>query len=254
MAKRFALIGERLGHSYSVPIHERFFSLTGVRASYVLHEIAQQHFAQVGAFLRTLDGANVTIPYKEKMIPLLDEAHAEAINTVVNCKGRLIGTNTDSTGFEQMMVYHGFEVAGKDCAILGAGGAAKAAKEALERMQANSVTVFSRTPDTKEGTASYQMLENMKGGLLVNCTPVGMHPFPDDCPVSKTVLLNFDAVCDMIYNPSETQLTLQAKAFGKKTATGLYMLVAQAAAAQTIWLDTAISKEMIQTVYKEMKK
>jgi Shikimate 5-dehydrogenase len=253
--KRFILIGEKLSHSYSVPIHEAFFRLLGIRGQYTLKEFDPRAFIDIRDALLQLSGANVTIPYKRTIIPYLDDYDISArsvgaVNTIENLHGRLIGHNTDVGGLVAMLDYHGFKVEGRPCAILGAGGASKAAEAALRQMGASSVRVFSRTPELKSGTHPYDDLRHYRGGLLVNCTPVGMYPNADACPVSQEIVRHFDEGVDMIYNPKET---LFSKAF-EKSATGLYMLVAQAALAQEIWFQEPIESDMIETVYKNMLK
>ena len=253
--KAFILIGEHLSHSYSVPIHKAFFALRGVEAGYELRELAKEAFKSVRASLLPLFGANVTIPYKQAIIPYLD-ACAEsalkigAVNTIENANGRLIGHNTDIGGFIAMLEFHGLHVKGRPCAILGAGGAAEAAKAALYIMGAADVKIFSRTPDVKPDTYGYEGLLHYRGGLLVNCTPVGMYPKPDACPVSKAVIACFDEGADMIYNPGETVFS---RSFSK-SATGLYMLVKQAALAQEIWFKEPIKEELVDEVYHKMRK
>ncbi len=253
--REFMLIGEQLSHSYSAPIHQMFFHLQGIEASYQLQEFSPTAFKGIKEPLLRFVGANVTIPYKQAVIPQLDELapcakQIGAVNTVQNLNGRLIGHNTDIGGFAAMLNHHRFHVQGQPCAILGAGGASKAAVAALENLGAADIKVFSRTPDEKTGTHGYGELYAYHGGLLVNCTPVGMYPHPDACPVAKDIIAHFDEGADMIYNPS---VTLFAKSF-KKSATGLYMLVAQAALAQEIWFQTPIEKSLVDAVYQAMLK
>ena len=253
--KRLILIGEHLSHSYSVPIHKAFFALCEAFCKYELKEFTPAAFLNIRASLLPLFGANVTIPYKQAIIPYLDECAKSAltigaVNTIENANGRLIGHNTDIGGFIAMLEYHGLHVKHRPCAILGAGGAAQAAAAALLEMGAADVKVFSRRPDLKKGTYGYEKLLDYRGGLLVNCTPVGMYPTPNACPVSKEVMACFDEGADMIYNPRET---LFSKSFSK-SATGLYMLVKQAALAQEIWFKEPIEKEMVDEVYHTMLK
>lgn len=255
-ARQFVLLGERLSHSWSVPIHEAFFRLSGMDASYRLWEMPKDALpAAAKALLTDYAGANVTIPYKVDILPYLDEITSDAqavgaVNTIENRNGELIGHNTDVGGFRAMLLYHGFTVKGRRCAILGAGGASLAAKAALLSMDAQDAAVFSRTPDAKKGTLPYSALSSYNGGLLINCTPVGMHPGPAASPISDDLLSRFDEAADMIYNPYETLLTQKMKALHKNAATGLYMLVKQAALAEEIWLKRPIPDSDVQTVYQ----
>lgn len=256
----FTLIGEKLSHSWSPSIHEAFFRLQNISASYTLTEIKKDELGDACERLRhDYAGANVTIPYKVDIISFLDSLTHDAqavgaVNTIENKGGRLIGHNTDVGGFKSMLQYHGFTVQGRPCAVLGAGGASLASKKALLDMGAKEVCVFSRNPSTKPGTRSYDELAHYQGGLLVNCTPAGMYPGPMKSPISDDLLNHFDEVADMIYNPTETLLVKNMKAMQKKAATGLYMLVYQAALAQEIWLSKPICAPWVEEVYQLIKK
>lgn len=262
MMKHYALIGEKLGHSLSVPIHEAMFAHLLLDADYRLVEIPRdEHFADaVTALMQQVDGFNITIPYKQDVMPLLDRidpkaAAIGAVNTVVCGKVRS-GHNTDKAGFEQMLRYHGIDPAGQPCYVLGTGGASKAIRVALQDMGAASVTMVSRHPGV--GQVGYEQLTGLPGGVLFNCTPAGMYPHPEGCPLSDdildTVLSRSTGVADLIYNPPETRLTAAAKAHGLPACTGLYMLIAQAVEAERLWQpDTVIPADMAATLMKELK-
>lgn len=259
--KHYALIGEKLGHSLSVPIHEAMFERLHIDADYRLVEIPRdEHFSDnARALMDQVDGFNITIPYKQDIMPLLDEidgkaARIGAVNTVV-CGSTRHGHNTDERGFAEMLAYHGIDPAGQPCYVLGTGGSSKAIRVALEELGAASVTNVSRTPSGS--VIGYSDLVRMPGGVIVNCTPAGMFPHPEGCPIPDdiidAVLDRTTGVADLIYNPPETRLTAAARAHGLPACTGLYMLIAQAVEAERLWQpDIHIPADMAATLMKEL--
>lgn len=260
--KHYALIGEKLGHSLSVPIHEAMFERLGIDADYRLVEIPRdEHFQEnVRALMTQVDGFNITIPYKQDVMPLLDTidpkaARIGAVNTVV-CGVEKRGYNTDEHGFAEMLRYHGIDPAGQPCYVLGTGGASKAVRVALEEMGAASVTLVSRTPVGEQ--VGYPALKELPGGVIINTTPAGMYLHAEGCPIPEAdldaVLARTTGVADLIYNPPETQLTLAAKERGIPACTGLYMLIAQAVEAERHWQpELSIPADMAATLMKELK-
>ena len=247
----FALIGEKLGHSLSVPIHEALYAMLGIDADYRLVPIPKESFDEdVRALMGEVDGFNITIPYKQRIMPLLGglDARAEAVgavNTVAMREGAR-GYNTDVPGFRDMLLHHGMDPRGLPCFCLGTGGASRAVRAALAELGAASVTMVSRHPEGEE--IGYDALPERFEGLLVNCTPAGMFPHAEGCPVPDelldAVLSRARGVADLIYNPAETRLTLAAKAHGVPACTGLYMLVAQAVEAERIWLGRDLPADL----------
>ncbi|MBQ8537966.1 MAG: shikimate dehydrogenase [Clostridia bacterium] len=261
----FGLLGERLGHSLSAPIHHKVFDKLGWPGAYKLMEIPREKFAQAGEAIRLLGvrGVNVTIPYKLEIMPQLDEVDAfalqvGAVNTVHNRQGILYGYNTDVYGLMEMLRFHGLQVNGH-CCVLGSGGAARSACTALEALGAEKITVISRTPQKQDWGPrvtfkGYDDLAAMTGSLMINATPVGMYPHTEASPVTQEQMQGFQGFADLIYNPSQTQFTLLAKAMGRPWCTGLYMLVAQAVKAEEIWWETPIPASVTQAIYEEMRK
>ncbi len=259
------LIGEKLGHSLSEVIHTRLFELLSLPAAYKLMEIPKDSLKDVGQALRLLSfrGINVTIPYKELVLPQLDDIDASArtlgaVNTIKNTGGKLTGYNTDVYGLKEMFAFHGIEPNGLPSVVLGSGGAAKAALQALYELGAAELYVASRSPEGKASPLpntcfiSYEALAHISGGLLVNATPVGMWPHVDASPVQEDIASRYDAVVDTIYNPWETRLLSMARSFNKPRCNGLYMLVAQAVRAEEIFWETSIPKEITNTIYREL--
>ena len=179
---RYGLIGEKLGHSFSKIIHEQLADYT-----YDLIPLTRD---ELDAFLREkqFSALNVTIPYKETVIPYLDEVDSRAqrigaVNTVVNRNGRLCGYNTDFYGFRYLLRKNGIDVAGKKALVLGKGGASKAVIAVLEELGASEIiTVYYKEyPETVTYAECYKNHADAK--IIVNTTPVGMYPNSDDCPI-----------------------------------------------------------------------
>ena len=244
---RYGLIGEKLGHSFSKIIHEQLADYT-----YDLIPLTRE---ELDVFLQEKQFAalNVTIPYKETVIPYLDEvdAHAKkigAVNTVVNRNGKLKGYNTDFYGFRYMLQHNGIDVKQKKALVLGKGGASKAVIAVLEELGASEIlTVYYKdSPDTITYADCYR--DHADTEIIVNTTPVGMFPKADDCPIDLSKFPNLSGVADVVYNPLRTQLIVEAEKRGIPAAGGLEMLVAQAKYAVEIFLDTRIDDSRIAEI------
>lgn len=225
---RCGLIGYPLGHSFSPAIHAQLGEY-----EYRLYELTEEELVP---FLRKkdFDGLNVTIPYKKAVIPCCDEltpaaARIGSVNTLL-CRpdGTLLGHNTDYDGFCWLVRSTGYDVAGKKAVVLGTGGASLTVQTALRDLGVRELIVISRN-----GEENYVNLYELHADaqLLVNATPVGMYPKTGVSPVALDRLPSLEAVLDVIYNPSRTQLLLDAERRGLIAANGLGMLVAQAGAA-----------------------
>ena len=248
----YGLIGEKLGHSYSKQIHEKLAAYT-----YDLCPLTREEFP-VFMEQRAFRAINVTIPYKKDVIPYLDEldenaAAIEAVNTIVNRDGRLVGHNTDFSGFAYMMREAGINAAGKKVLVLGTGGASAAVLAVLRRQGAARVISVSRTG--KDGAVTYEECAALHrdAALIVNTTPVGMYPAVDASPLDLAPFSGCEAVLDVIYNPGETKLTAQAKALAMKGVTGLSMLVAQAKSACEFFLETTLPDDLIPRITEEIR-
>jgi len=248
---KYGLIGEKLGHSYSKIIHEKLADY-----QYDLIPLTKEAFT---AFMQARDfkAINVTIPYKQDVIPYLDELHPHAmdigaVNTIVNKEGRLYGYNTDFYGFEYLITHNHIQVAGKKAFVLGNGGGTKAVHAVLRMLGASEILIVSRK--TTEQTISYEECykNHTDAQIIVNTTPLGMYPNIDASPLDLTSFIQCEAVLDIIYNPIKTKLTLQAQALGIKAVTGLEMLVAQAKQAIEYFLDTKLEETVIDEIYQEL--
>lgn len=252
---KLALIGEKLGHSLSVPIHRAYFSLSGSQGSYELLELAPDQVKDLRRIMaaKGLDGVNVTIPYKKAVIPLLDQLtpmarRVGAVNTIAWRDGRLVGHNTDAGGFMDMLAFAGIPAAGQGFAVLGAsGGAAQAVRAALEQAGARAY------PVSRKGPVTYDSLPELDWQVLVNCTPLGMWPNIQAAPVEAAVARRAQALVDLVYNPPVTRFLAMA-APGAKAVNGLYMLVAQAMRAQAFWRDQPVDQAFTRRIYGDMAK
>ena len=241
------LLGRKLGHSYSPAIHALLADY-----EYKLYEKEPEELAD---FIRNghWDGLNVTMPYKKTVIPYCDLVSPLAeelgsVNTLVRLgDGRIMGTNTDTWGFDQMLGRVGISCEGKKALVLGSGGAS-ATVQAILRLAGAQVVVISRS-----GEDNYENLEkHADAAILVNTTPVGMYPNNGQSPVELDRLPRLEAVLDVVYNPARTQLILDAESRGIPCESGLYMLVAQAVQASEMWTGQTISDQKMNAVWKQI--
>ncbi|MCI9156526.1 MAG: shikimate kinase [Lawsonibacter sp.] len=248
--KIFGLLGRKLGHSWSVPIHKALGC-----GSYKLIELEPE---DLGPFLaqENIGGLNVTIPYKRDVMPYCDviDEGAQAIgsvNTLVRkADGKLYGYNTDIYGFMYMAHRAGISFDKKKVMVLGSGGASLTVQAAARREGAREVVVISRT-----GADNYGNLERHDDTeILVNATPVGMWPDLGSQPVDLKRLPNLEAVLDLIYNPTRTDLLLQAEKMGLRRAGGLSMLVNQAVVAEERFFDRSVSESETERILSELQR
>ena len=230
---RCGLLGRKLGHSYSPAIHAALGDY-----DYDLHEVPNEEDLEKFLKETPFEGLNVTIPYKVAVMAhcatLSPRAKAiGSVNTLVRRPdGTLHGDNTDDAGFTAMVEESGVDPAGKTCVVLGSGGASRTVVAVLKRMGAKRVVVVSRTGEDHYGN----LARHADAALLVNATPVGMHPDVDASPVEDlSVFPKLEAVLDLIYNPPKTKLLADADKRGIRTVNGLRMLVVQAAVASELW-------------------
>ncbi|NLO10190.1 MAG: shikimate dehydrogenase [Clostridiales bacterium] len=251
---RYGLIGGKLSHSYSKYIHERM-----VECEYDLIPLNEDEF-DVFMKEKVFTGINVTIPYKEKVLPYLDEIDflAEkigAVNTIVNKNGRLKGYNTDFYGLLYLFNSNNIKVEHKKCLILGAGGTAKTAQAVIEELKAEEIITVSRNPMGEKEISYDECYDRHNDAqVIVNTTPVGMYPNMDASPLDLTTFTQCMAVIDVIFNPIETRLTKQAKNLGITAVTGLPMLVAQAKQAEEYFRDIKLDEAIIDRITKELLK
>lgn len=236
------LIAKKLSHSFSKPIHN---ALADYSYEYKeLNEDELEEFFEKKEF----DGLNVTIPYKQTVMQYLDSISPEAqkigaVNTIVNKDGKLYGHNTDYYGFCYEIKESGADVKNKDVVILGSGGAAKTAICVCSDMEAKSIRTVSSSEIKSGDVGKYYDAQ-----IVINATPVGMYPNTGSAPVKIENFTKCEAVLDLIYNPANTQLILDAQKQGMKTANGLGMLVAQAKRGCEIFTGSNIDNEKISQI------
>lgn len=251
MKQEYGCIGEVLKHSFSREIHNALADY-----DYKLIEIPRD---RLDSFMRAAEfkAINVTIPYKERVIPFMDEIddHAReigAVNTVINRDGRLYGYNTDFYGMNALIDHAGIEVSGKKVAILGTGGTSKTARAVLKSRNAADIYTVSRSEGEKRITYSELYASHCDVEIIINTTPSGMYPGVKDSPIDLSKFKNLQGVIDAVYNPLRTTLVMNARAMGIRAEGGLYMLVAQAVRASELFLDTEYPVSVVDSVYKDI--
>lgn len=241
--RRFGLIGKNIAYSFSrVYFADKFQREHISDAIYQNFDIQSvNEFPLIVKEFDDLAGFNVTIPFKEQIIPFLDGLDTEAreinaVNTIkINSDGSLVGFNTDCYGFEQSLLpclkpHH------HKALILGTGGASKAVRYVLEKRSIEHCYV-SRNPSTKQ--LHYTELDAeiiAQYPLIINCTPLGTHPNIEDCPdIPYQFLSSKHLLYDLIYNPSKTTFLAKGEGAGATIINGQRMLELQAERAWTIW-------------------
>ncbi len=255
----YGLIGEHLPHSFSKEIHGRCADY-----DYRLTELSPE---QVPEFMTARDfkAINVTIPYKQTVIPFLsyvDESAKAigAVNTVVNRDGELYGYNTDFYGMEALIRRIGISLTGKKVLILGTGGTSHTAQAVAKAAKAAAVIVAGRPVDGPDVTFDEAYALHADADVIINTTPCGMYPYADGTPdragtpIDISGFPNLCGVVDVVYNPIRTNLVMDAKDRGLPSEGGLYMLVAQAVKACRIFLDrdTDGMDEETVAIYKDI--
>ena len=254
----YGCIGEHLPHSFSKIIHEKIENY-----DYILKELTPDEitpFMQNKAF----SGINVTIPYKQTVIPFLDEIDEMAkaigaVNTIVNRGGKLYGYNTDFAGLSALISRIGLSLPNKKVLIIGTGGTAKTAQAVAKAGGARAILQLSRSP--KENSISYREAyeKHADAEIVINTSPCGMFPKLDSFPSDENQKpFNFDAfpslegAVDVVYNPLRTRFILEAQKRGLRAEGGLYMLVAQAVFAAGHFTGKDYPKNLIDEIFSEI--
>jgi len=277
--KQVGLVGYPVSHSLSPTMQQAAFDAIRIEANYVLWETPQDLLVEKIASLRSsaMLGANVTIPYKEKVMQLVDECdpfatRVGAINTIVNRGGRLFGYNTDAPGFITALIEfdaHPFDCAGKKVVILGTGGAARAAAMGLIEKGVGELVLLGRTEAHLQNILHHlikisvnitesthikwalfgypevsEFLSN--ADLVVNATPIGLKEDDSTLLIDVNVLPVTTLVMDMIFNPPLTLLLRTARAHGCQVLNGLSMLLYQGALAFELWTGRPAPIQVMQ--------
>ncbi len=277
MTKFVGLIGNKLRHSISPQFQQAAFDYLSLDIRYEVWETAKDELPKVVEGMRDAAklGANVTIPHKEAVLPLLDDVDNDArrigaVNTIVNRGGKLIGYNTDASGFMRALRDDGaFSPRNKRVVLLGAGGAARAVGFALVDAGVRSLIILNRSVergralawDLKVSDTEVVALSWKDGNtltalaecdLLVNCTSVGMKDGSGEgkSPLGIGLIPKRALVYDVVYNPLETPLLAAAKKAGARTLGGLPMLVYQGAASFELWTGKSAPIDIMMRVAK----
>lgn len=266
----YGLLGHPLGHSLSPQVHALLAGARGGEMDYRLFDTGPQQLEGAVPRLLLLDGFNVTIPYKQKIIPWLSRldrtaADYQSVNTVKPSPEGPIGYNTDCIGFLRALeTVEGL----REVYIAGAaGGVGRMFSLEMARLGAN-VTLGVRPSSWEAANALAGEIRQRYGrqaqvvsceappaqgyDLLINASPAGMYPKTEGCPVCDALIDACASVFDCIYNPRETLLLKKAKALGKRTRGGMRMLIWQAAAAQEIWLGCSFCEGQVASVEEKM--
>lgn len=247
----YGLIGEKLSHSFSKIIHNELADY-----EYELKEISREDLPR---FMTEADfkAINVTIPYKQDVIPFLDVISDNAktigaVNTIVNKNGKLYGYNTDFLGLKALIEKNNISVENKKVLILGSGGTSKTAYAVADYLGASEIFVVSRKAG--KSTITYEQAYTLQNDaqIIINTTPCGMYPNIGNSAIDIDNFPFLEAVLDAVYNPLSSALIVNAKKRGLKADGGLYMLVSQAAFAVEKFLDEKIPQSKTGEVYKKL--
>jgi shikimate dehydrogenase len=279
--KILGLIGRAVDYSYSPLIHNTACRLLGLGYHYTVFNIAEPcmiHDALRGAKALGIAGFNVTIPYKKTVVPFLDQLSAEAtsiqaVNTIVNEGGTLIGHNTDIAGFAAPLLPYRESITGKTLSIFGGGGAALAAIEAFKRFfEPKEILLFVRDPEKTHSLLEESGHNNCapvtilrsddpekirECRLIVNATPIGTRGSnASPIPLDRELLHPGQIVYDMVYNPLDTPLLQAATSAGAITISGIEMLIGQAERSFTLWTGmqmpvTAVRELLLQEIQQQ---
>lgn len=259
------LFGNPVGHSLSPFMHNLALNHFGIKARYFAIDLRENEWTRLASHLINEDafwGANITIPYKQLMMNYVDEidqtaAEVGAINTIVKQDYKLAGFNTDVHGFLSPLRQFEDELRGRGAIIFGTGGASRAVVEALSELQMKPIKLISRNPgrvttfkNSGVDVASYDewpaFLDD--AGLIVNTTPLGMHPNVKQSPVRETEKQFLaDKICyDIVYNPLKTRFLKMAEEVGARGIGGLEMLIQQGSRSFELWTGKPFPVEMIR--------
>ena len=259
--KKYLVIGNPIEHSFSPKLHNYWIKNNNINAVYEKQKLNENEIERLILEVKEkkINGINVTVPFKKAVIPFLDRLSLEAestksVNTIYLDNDKLVGHNTDISGFELGMKNSKFKVIGKKILILGAGGVVPSIIFALNKMRASSITVSNRTKHKAESLKSF--FNNIiiadwgkvpEFDMIINATSLGLNK--DDkinLDLSKVGKNKF--FYDVIYNPKETNFLKTGKKMGNQTENGKLMFIYQAFAAFKVWhgVEPEISNEVIK--------
>ena len=259
--KKYIVIGNPIDHSLSPKLHNYWIKKNNIEAIYEKKKINESDIEFIVSEIRKerITGANITVPFKKNFIPYMDELSPEAnesqsINTIYFQNGKLIGHNTDISGFELGIKYSKYDVKNKIVFILGAGGVVSSIIIALKKMRVGKIILSNRTKSKAEGIKSiFNKLEIIEWGetpkfdMIINATSIGLKN-EDGIKLDYSQIEPNKFFYDVIYNPKETIFLKRAKLFGNKAENGKMMFIYQAHQSFTIWnkLIPEINQEVIK--------
>lgn len=262
----FALFGNPVRQSLSPRMHNRALKIMEIDGHYIPFLVNDLPGAVAAVRALNIHGVSVTIPFKEAVMPLVDEIADDArtigaVNTICNNGRKLTGFNTDWKGIEDALAKK-MRIQGKTFVLVGAGGTTRAAVYAVKK---NGGEAFIASRNREKGMAlatefdcrwiSLENLAQIEGNCLINTTPLGMMPYVAAMPVPENIIKRFKYVMDVVYNPPETRLLQTAKLSGGVTISGVEMFVAQGAEQLRIWTGmTPPLRSMKAVVLSALKK
>ena len=246
--KKFLVIGNPIEHSLSPKLHNYWIKSNGIDAIYEKQKIDESELEQVVIQIKKkkIDGANVTVPFKNSIIPFLDELTVEAentqsVNTLYLKENKIVGHNTDIIGFETSIKMSEYNVLNKEVLILGAGGVVPSIIFALKKMKVSKIKISNRTKEKAKNLKNFfKDIEIIEWGnvpnfdMIINATSLGLKK-EDDLNLDFSSVSENKFFYDVIYNPNETNFLKIGKKLGNKTLNGKLMFVYQALSAFNIW-------------------
>ncbi|MFW6028617.1 MAG: shikimate dehydrogenase [Halanaerobiales bacterium] len=266
----YGLIGNPIEHTKSPFIHNTVANYYSHNIIYVPFKVDKYKVKEAveGLLASNIQGLNITVPFKEKVIPYCykidkEAKHIGAINTLKRTNDGFVGYNTDVNGLHRALISEDIKIYGEDIIIIGAGGAAKATAYLCAREKAHSIYILNRTIEKANELVTsikktfsgldihplalddYLMLPN-KRWIAIQTTPIGMHPnVKDNIITDNSFYKQLKVAVDLIYNPLETSFLKKAKKYNVKTTNGLKMLVYQAILSYEIWQNIDIDDKVV---------
>ena len=246
--KKYLVIGNPIKHSLSPKLHNYWFKKNNINAVYDKKQIEEQNIKEIISEMRNgkIDGINITVPFKQLIIPFVDELSSEAeesqsVNTIFKENNKVLGHNTDISGFELAIRKKGYNIKDKKVFILGAGGVVPSIILALRKMGAAKIILSNRTQSKAEKIKkTFSDLEIVNWGevpefnMIINATSLGLNK-DDEIKLNYADIGQNKLFYDVIYNPSQTKFLLNAKKFGNQIENGKMMFIYQAHQSFAIW-------------------
>ena len=248
MIKKYLVIGNPIEHSLSPKLHNYWFNQNNIKAVYDKKQLNESDIKEIISELRKekINGINVTVPFKQSVIPFVDELSSEAkesqsVNTIYKENNKILGHNTDISGFELAVRKKSFDIKDKKVFILGAGGVVSSIILALKKMKAAEIILSNRTK--KKAERLKNIFSNLKivdwgeipeFNMIINATSLGLNE-KDEIKLDYEKIGSNKLFYDVIYNPKKTKFLSKAKEFGNQTENGKMMFIYQAHQAFTIW-------------------